>query len=41
VWKDPDEEGLIQFLVNEKGFNLDRVRDACMLARSLSADVVA
>jgi len=25
-WKDPDEPGLIQFLVNEKGFNIDRVK---------------
>ena len=24
-WTGPDEEGLIQFLVNEKEFNLDRV----------------
>jgi len=26
VWKDPDEEGLIQYLVHEKGFQLDRVK---------------
>jgi len=26
VWKDHDEEGLIEFLVNEKQFNLDRVK---------------
>ncbi|KAH9936186.1 PIN domain-like protein [Fomitopsis serialis] len=25
-WKSPDVEGLVQFLVNEKGFNEDRVR---------------
>eukprot|EP00697_Spironema_sp_BW2_P014538 gnl/Spiro4/4984_TR2485_c0_g1_i1.p1 gnl/Spiro4/4984_TR2485_c0_g1~~gnl/Spiro4/4984_TR2485_c0_g1_i1.p1 ORF type:complete len:397 (+),score=74.44 gnl/Spiro4/4984_TR2485_c0_g1_i1:39-1229(+) len=25
-WTAPDEDGLIQFLVNEKGFNIDRVR---------------
>ncbi|KAI6030505.1 PIN domain-like protein [Pisolithus orientalis] len=25
-WKDPDIEGLVQFLVTEKGFNEDRVR---------------
>jgi len=25
-WKDPDEPGIIQFLVNEKGFNLERVK---------------
>jgi len=25
-WKEPDEAGLIQFLVNEKGFNIDRVK---------------
>lgn len=25
-WTDPDEEGLVQFLVREKGFNEDRVR---------------
>lgn len=24
-WKDPDEEGLLKFLVEEKGFNQDRV----------------
>lgn len=27
-WRDPDEEGIIQFLVSEKGFNLDRVQGA-------------
>jgi flap endonuclease-1 len=27
-WVQPDEEGLIQFLVNEKGFNLERVQGA-------------
>ena len=27
-WKDPDEAGLIQFLVTEKGFNLERVQGA-------------
>lgn len=26
VWKDPDEEGLIQYLVNEKGFQIERVK---------------
>lgn len=25
-WKDPDEEGLVDFLVKEKGFNEERVR---------------
>jgi flap endonuclease-1 len=25
-WKDPDEEGLIKFLVEQKGFNLERVQ---------------
>ncbi len=28
-WKDPDEEGTIQFMVNEKNFNLERVRECC------------
>jgi flap endonuclease-1 len=27
-WSNPDEEGLIKFLVDEKGFNLDRVKNA-------------
>ncbi|KAL2444430.1 Flap endonuclease 1 [Exophiala dermatitidis] len=27
-WEAPDVEGLVQFLVNEKGFNEDRVRNA-------------
>lgn len=27
-WKDPDEEGVVQFLCNEKGFNVDRVKNA-------------
>jgi flap endonuclease-1 len=27
-WESPDVEGLVQFLVNEKGFNEDRVRSA-------------
>lgn len=27
-WEAPDVEGLVQFLVNEKGFNEDRVRSA-------------
>ncbi len=27
-WAEPDEEGIIQFLVTEKGFNLDRVQSA-------------
>ncbi len=27
-WKDPDEAGLIEFLVNSKGFNIDRVKSA-------------
>ena len=26
-WNDPDEDGLIQFLVNEKGFSEERVRN--------------
>lgn len=25
-WKDPDEEGLVEFLVKDKGFNEERVR---------------
>eukprot|EP00475_Leptophrys_vorax_P011093 TRINITY_DN1763_c0_g1_i2.p1 TRINITY_DN1763_c0_g1~~TRINITY_DN1763_c0_g1_i2.p1 ORF type:complete len:422 (+),score=135.57 TRINITY_DN1763_c0_g1_i2:24-1268(+) len=25
-WNDPDEDGLIEFLVNQKGFNADRVK---------------
>jgi flap endonuclease-1 len=25
-WKEPDEEGLLEFLVNQKGFNSDRVK---------------
>jgi flap endonuclease-1 len=29
-WNDPDEEGLIQFLVKEKGFNEDRVKNGCI-----------
>jgi len=28
-WVDPDEEGLVQFLVKEKGFSEDRVRNGC------------
>lgn len=28
VWADPDEEGLIQYLVTEKGFALERVKTA-------------
>lgn len=28
VWKDPDEAGLLQFLVQEKGFSLERVQTA-------------
>jgi len=28
TWSDPDEAGLVQFLVNEKGFNVDRVKSA-------------
>jgi hypothetical protein len=31
-WKEPDEEGLVQFLCKEKGFNEERVR--VLLARS-------
>lgn len=27
-WEAPDEEGLVQFLVHEKGFSEDRVRNA-------------
>ena len=27
-WKDPDEAGIIKFLVDEKGFNLERVQNA-------------
>lgn len=27
VWKDPDEEGLIKFMVEEKGFQLDRIQN--------------
>ena len=27
-WESPDVEGLVQFLVHEKGFNEDRVRNA-------------
>ena len=27
-WGDPDEEGLVDFLVKEKNFNEDRVRTA-------------
>jgi flap endonuclease-1 len=27
-WKDPDEDGLVQFLVTEKGFSLERVQSA-------------
>lgn len=27
-WEGPDVDGLVQFLVNEKGFNEDRVRSA-------------
>mmetsp|Transcript_13771 Transcript_13771/g.26701 ORF Transcript_13771/g.26701 Transcript_13771/m.26701 type:complete len:386 (+) Transcript_13771:47-1204(+) len=26
VWKDPDEEGLIEYLVNQKGFALERIK---------------
>ena len=26
AWDDPDEDGIIKFLVHEKGFNADRVR---------------
>ncbi|RWW30181.1 hypothetical protein BHE74_00023129 [Ensete ventricosum] len=30
-WTAPDEEGLVNFLVNENGFNNDRVTKACIL----------
>lgn len=32
-WTEPDEEGLVQFLVVEKGFNEDRVRSAAARLR--------
>ncbi|AAC13596.1 similar to FLAP endonuclease-1 (SW:P39748) [Arabidopsis thaliana] len=28
-WTSPDEEGIVQFLVNENGFNIDRVTKVC------------
>jgi len=28
-WNDPDEEGLVEFLVKEKGFSEERVRNGC------------
>ncbi|KAJ0013749.1 hypothetical protein Pint_21871 [Pistacia integerrima] len=31
-WVSPDEEGLITFLVNENGFNSDRVTKVCLLS---------
>lgn len=34
-WKKPDEEGLVQFLVTEKGFNLERVQNG--ITRLLNA----
>lgn len=28
-WTEPDEEGLVKFMVQEKGFSEDRIRNAC------------
>lgn len=35
-WEQPDEEGLVKFLVEEKGFNEDRVRNGAMRLKKSS-----
>ncbi|OVA16596.1 XPG/Rad2 endonuclease [Macleaya cordata] len=40
-WTCPDEEGLINFLVKENGFNHDRVAKACHLLKSSFEPVVS
>ncbi|KAI8910994.1 PIN domain-like protein [Gorgonomyces haynaldii] len=37
VWSPPDEQGLIQFLVEEKGFSIDRVKSNCEKLQKLKS----
>ncbi len=39
-WVDPDEEGIVQFLVREKNFNEDRVRSAIAKLRKSKSTTV-
>jgi hypothetical protein len=40
-WGDPDEEGLVAFLVSEKNFSEDRVRKAVARIKGAKGKVVA